>query len=77
MLYDGPPCMYRAINNYLDQRSFEHLDVCPQMSGMHGSIFGCIYLFQFGHLCQNSAKQATALYVHSLKTISASRFDVY
>jgi hypothetical protein len=35
-------------------------------------IFGCIYLFQFkfGNFCGNSAKQATALYVHSalLKT---------
>jgi hypothetical protein len=43
--------------------------VCRQMSGMHGSISGCMYLN-----LENFAeipKQATALYVHSslLKTV--------
>jgi hypothetical protein len=41
-------------------------------SRMHGSILGCIYLFQFKleNFYRNSAKYATAMYVHSplLKT---------
>jgi hypothetical protein len=51
-----------GINNYLDQ-SFDILAVTRQMSGMHGSISGCIYPFQFKfeNFCRNSAKQATAV----------------
>jgi hypothetical protein len=42
------------------------------MLWMLGSIFGCIYLFQFKfkHFYRNAAEQATALYIPSpfLKT---------
>jgi hypothetical protein len=35
----------------ISKKAFDILDVCPnldfQMLCMHGSIFGCIYLFQF------------------------------
>jgi hypothetical protein len=53
--------------NLLEVQTFR----CSEMQ-MHGSIFGCIYLFQlkFGNFCLNSAKQTTGMYVHSplLKT---------
>jgi hypothetical protein len=42
------------------------------MSGIHGSVVGCMYLFQlnFENVCRKPVKQATAQYVHSpfLKT---------
>jgi hypothetical protein len=67
---------YRAINNYLDKRAFEIGTYIHKFSRMHGSIFGCMYLFQFkfGNFYRNLTKQATVLYVvyvHSplLKTL--------
>jgi hypothetical protein len=42
------------------------MTVGREISGIHGSIVGCIYLFQFnfGNFWRKSLKQATVLYVH-------------
>jgi hypothetical protein len=63
--YTEIEAIYRAINNYLGQGSLEILDVVHRYAGMHGSMFGCMYLFKFKFrkFCRNSIKQATALYV--------------
>jgi hypothetical protein len=64
------PCDQQLFRSRKPLKCFPNLDV--QMLWIHGSIFGCIYLFQFKFrkFWRNSAKKATALYVHSpiLKT---------